>query len=104
MLRTLVDKIYQPITVDPRRLLLLRIGLVGFLMILASSLMQHRAAQIANVGTMIVMGGNVLFILARSLPQNRQPLIGHLVMSGLFASVVGLFITLVGSAVFIVST
>ena len=104
MLRTLVDKIYQPTAIDPRRLLLLRIGLVGFLMILASSLTQYRAAQIANIGTMIVMGGNVLFILARSLPQDRQPLIGHLVMSGLFASVFGLITMLVGSAVFIVST
>ena len=65
MLRTLVDKIYQPTTVDPRRLLLLRIGLMVFLIILASSLLLYRVGQIANVGTMIAMGGNVLFILAR---------------------------------------
>ena len=79
MLRTLVDKIYQPTVVDPQRLLLLRIGLVGFLMILASSLLLHRAAQIANVGTMTVMGG-------------------------LVASVIGLIIMLAGTVVFILST
>ncbi|NOK64219.1 MAG: hypothetical protein GFH27_549323n42 [Chloroflexi bacterium AL-W] len=104
MLRTLIDKIYQPTTMDTQRLLLLRIGLIGFLIILASSLTQHHVAQIANAGTVIIMSGIVLFILARSLPQDRQPLIGHLVMGGLLASVVGLIIMLAGRAFFILTT
>lgn len=104
MLQTLVTKFYEVGEVEPRRLMFARISMVFSLITLALMVIVFQAGLLADVGLIIVMVGTFLNLIARSLPQDRQPAIGHLTLGGLLLMIIGLVVMLIGSAFFILTT
>ena len=104
MFQTFLTKFYEVGEVEPRRLMLVRISLITNSICLAFLIFVVYGGLLAEVGLMIIIAGTLLVVIARSLPQRQQPMIGHLTIGGLLVTVMGLVVTLVGSLVFIVST
>ena len=104
MLQVLMTKFYEVAEVEPRRLMFARISMIFSLITLALMVIVFQVGLLADTGLIIVMVGTFLNLIARSLPQQQQPVIGHLTLGGLSLMIIGLVVVLIGSVFFILTT
>ncbi|NOK64220.1 MAG: hypothetical protein GFH27_549323n41 [Chloroflexi bacterium AL-W] len=84
MLQTIVTKFYEVAEVAPQRLMFLRIALICNSIFLAFMAFVFQAGLLADIGLMIIIAGILLVVIARSLPQHQQPVIGHLTLGACY--------------------
>ena len=56
----------------------------------------NNATLVEIIGSVLLILGNVLALLARNLPREWQPFIGHLVVTGFLMMIVGMLMSVIG--------
>lgn len=98
MIGNYIEKIYKVRSeldqrFDPRRLFYS--VLTGFFAILLFSNIMAEAGLVAITGSILLILGSIMFLIAFSLPRKRQPLIDHLTIAGMIVIVTGVIVGIV---------
>ncbi|NOK61462.1 MAG: hypothetical protein GFH27_549311n131 [Chloroflexi bacterium AL-W] len=99
MIGNYIEKIYEVRSEFDERYDMSRIAFsinIGLFTLFLLNNVLSNAAPIEIIGSVLLILGNVLALLARNLPRERQPFIGHLVVMGFLMMIVGMLMSVIG--------